>query len=176
MDLARLLQQAREAKAWSPPDLGRRAKVNPVTIYRIEDGTTRAPEGPTVRKLAQALDIPWDVCVQAAPYLAHEEGVSGGDAPAGPFPRLVPPAPRVDAGAGDAGTRGRPAAAGLTEAALRTVLHETLRQVVAPLEARLTALERAQAVADGDGAPFSARWGAWAPACARASISLDAVH
>jgi transcriptional regulator with XRE-family HTH domain len=54
---ARLLQRFRESRGMSKSDLAKRARVDPSTITRFEQGT-RAPERATVLMLAQAMVLP----------------------------------------------------------------------------------------------------------------------
>ena len=53
------LQQIRRTRALSRKELARKSDVDESTIYRAERGQTRLRPS-TVRKLAQALDVPPD--------------------------------------------------------------------------------------------------------------------
>jgi transcriptional regulator with XRE-family HTH domain len=51
------LREARKGKGWTQEELGLRSRVHHTEISRIERGE-RDPKASTVRKLAEALEIP----------------------------------------------------------------------------------------------------------------------
>lgn len=57
-DLGRTLFEARESKGWSQERLSRESGVSRVTISKWESGQVETPKMVTLRRLANALDVP----------------------------------------------------------------------------------------------------------------------
>ena len=58
--IAERLRLAREDRGWSQVELGKRAKVHPVLISRIETKAKKEVNATTLRKLAVALRVSGD--------------------------------------------------------------------------------------------------------------------
>lgn len=56
--IAALIRAGRLRKGWNQADLAQRAGISRSTLIHLERGTGRAPHITTLRKLAQALDLP----------------------------------------------------------------------------------------------------------------------
>jgi transcriptional regulator with XRE-family HTH domain len=50
------VRELREAKGWTRVELGRRARIHPADVSKIENGRI-VPYGPQVRRLARALKV-----------------------------------------------------------------------------------------------------------------------
>ncbi len=73
MTLAQRVRDQRYAKGWGPDELASRASISRTALYQIESGKTEQPRAATLRRIAQALDIPTEVLIGA-----HLGMVSGG--------------------------------------------------------------------------------------------------
>src|SRR5438270_8665289 len=58
MTLAQRIRDCRCAKGWGPDELASRASISRTALYQIESGKTEQPRAGTLRRIAQALDIP----------------------------------------------------------------------------------------------------------------------
>ena len=58
MTLAQRVRDQRYAKGWGPDELATRASISRTALYQIESGKTEQPRAATLRRIAQALDIP----------------------------------------------------------------------------------------------------------------------
>ncbi len=58
MTLAQRVRDQRYAKGWGPDELASRASISRTALYQIESGKTEQPRAATVRRIAEALDIP----------------------------------------------------------------------------------------------------------------------
>ena len=58
MTLAQRIRDHRYAKGWGPDELASRAAISRTALYQIESGKTEQPRAGTLRRIAQALDIP----------------------------------------------------------------------------------------------------------------------
>jgi transcriptional regulator with XRE-family HTH domain len=58
MTLAQRVRDQRYAKGWGPDELANRASISRTALYQIESGKTEQPRAATLRRIAQALDIP----------------------------------------------------------------------------------------------------------------------
>jgi transcriptional regulator with XRE-family HTH domain len=58
MTLAQRVRDQRYAKGWGPDELASRASISRTALYQIESGKTEQPRAATIRRIAQALDIP----------------------------------------------------------------------------------------------------------------------
>src|SRR3954452_24465842 len=58
MTLAQKIRDQRYAKGWGPDELASRASISRTALYQIESGKTEQPRAATLRRIAQALDIP----------------------------------------------------------------------------------------------------------------------
>ncbi len=58
MTLAQRVRDQRYAKGWGPDELASRASISRTALYQIESGKTEQPRAATLRRIAQALDIP----------------------------------------------------------------------------------------------------------------------
>jgi transcriptional regulator with XRE-family HTH domain len=58
MTLAQRIKDQRYAKGWGPDELASRAAISRTALYQIESGKTEQPRAATLRRIAQALDIP----------------------------------------------------------------------------------------------------------------------
>ena len=61
MTLAQRIRDHRYAKGWGPDELASRASISRTALYQIESGKTEQPRAATLRRIAQALDIPTEV-------------------------------------------------------------------------------------------------------------------
>ena len=61
MTLAQRVRDQRYAKGWGPDELASRAAISRTALYQIESGKTEQPRAATLRRIAQALDIPTEV-------------------------------------------------------------------------------------------------------------------
>src|SRR4051794_9192123 len=58
MSLAQRVRDHRYAKGWGPDELASRAAISRTALYQIESGKTEQPRAGTLRRIAQALEIP----------------------------------------------------------------------------------------------------------------------
>jgi len=58
MTLAQSVRDHRYSKGWGPDELASRASISRTALYQIESGKTEQPRAATLRRIAQALDIP----------------------------------------------------------------------------------------------------------------------
>ena len=58
MTLAQRVRDQRYAKGWGPDELAHRASISRTALYQIESGRTEQPRAGTLRRIAQALEIP----------------------------------------------------------------------------------------------------------------------
>jgi transcriptional regulator with XRE-family HTH domain len=58
MTLAQRVRDQRYAKGWGPDELASRAAISRTALYQIESGKTEQPRAATLRRIAQALEIP----------------------------------------------------------------------------------------------------------------------
>ncbi len=58
MTLAQRIRDQRYAKGWGPDELASRASISRTALYQIESGKTEQPRAATVRRIAEALNIP----------------------------------------------------------------------------------------------------------------------
>ncbi len=58
MTLAQKVRDGRYAKGWGPDELASRAAISRTALYQIESGKTEQPRAGTLRRIAQALEIP----------------------------------------------------------------------------------------------------------------------
>jgi transcriptional regulator with XRE-family HTH domain len=65
MTLAQRVRDQRYAKGWGPDELASRASISRTALYQIESGKTEQPRAATLRRIAQALDIPTEVLIGA---------------------------------------------------------------------------------------------------------------
>src|SRR5262245_21987522 len=71
MTLAKRVRDCRYAKGWGPDELASRASISRTALYQIECGKTETPRAATIRRIAQALDVPVDTLIRGedpAPY------------------------------------------------------------------------------------------------------------
>lgn len=61
MTLAQRVRDQRYARGWGPDELATRASISRTALYQIESGKTEQPRAGTLRRIAQALDIPTEV-------------------------------------------------------------------------------------------------------------------
>ncbi len=85
MTLAQRVRDQRYAKGWGPDELASRASISRTALYQIESGKTEQPRAATVRRIAEALEIPTESLlsphlgmVSVAPWLGLEPGPSSG--------------------------------------------------------------------------------------------------
>ncbi|WP_435015939.1 helix-turn-helix domain-containing protein [Tundrisphaera sp. TA3] len=60
MTLAQRVKDQRYAKGWGPDELAARASISRTALYQIESGRTELPRAGTLRRIAEALEIPTD--------------------------------------------------------------------------------------------------------------------
>ncbi len=65
MTLAQRVRDQRYAKGWGPDELASRASISRTALYQIESGKTEQPRAATLRRIAQALDIPTEALLGA---------------------------------------------------------------------------------------------------------------
>ena len=58
MTLAQRVRDQRYAKGWGPDELASRASISRTALYQIESGKTEQPRAGTVRRIAEALNVP----------------------------------------------------------------------------------------------------------------------
>jgi transcriptional regulator with XRE-family HTH domain len=58
MTLAQRVRDQRYARGWGPDELASRASISRTALYQIESGKTEQPRAGTLRRIAEALDIP----------------------------------------------------------------------------------------------------------------------
>ena len=61
MTLAQRVRDQRYARGWGPDELASRASISRTALYQIESGKTEQPRAATVRRIAEALNIPTEV-------------------------------------------------------------------------------------------------------------------
>ncbi|MGG1879987.1 helix-turn-helix transcriptional regulator [Paenibacillus cisolokensis] len=66
------LKQIREEKGWSISRLAQAAEISGSQISRIENGLRGVPKPQTLRKIADALDVPYEELMSQAGYLETE--------------------------------------------------------------------------------------------------------
>ena len=66
MTLAQRIRDHRYAKGWGPDELASRASISRTALYQIESGKTEQPRAATVRRIAEALDIPTETLLGPA--------------------------------------------------------------------------------------------------------------
>lgn len=66
MTLAQRVRDQRYAKGWGPDELASRASISRTALYQIESGKTEQPRASTVRRIAQALEIPTEILLGPA--------------------------------------------------------------------------------------------------------------
>jgi transcriptional regulator with XRE-family HTH domain len=81
MTLAQRVRDSRYAKGWGPDELASRAAISRTALYQIECGKTEVPRAGTLRRIAEALDVPVDALIRGADLLP---------AAAAPPPRVGP--------------------------------------------------------------------------------------
>jgi transcriptional regulator with XRE-family HTH domain len=80
MTLAQRVRDQRYAKGWGPDELASRASISRTALYQIESGKTEQPRAATLRRIAQALDIPTEALlgahlgIIAAGWIGQEPG------------------------------------------------------------------------------------------------------
>ena len=60
MTLAQRVKDQRYAKGWGPDELAARASISRTALYQIESGRTELPRAGTLRRIAEALEVPTD--------------------------------------------------------------------------------------------------------------------
>lgn len=75
-----LLRKLREQKGMSINQLAETAGISNSQISRMENGVRGVPKAPTIRKLAEALGIPYGELMTAAGYLEGTGGISAQEA------------------------------------------------------------------------------------------------
>jgi transcriptional regulator with XRE-family HTH domain len=63
MTLAKRVRDCRYAKGWGPDELASRAAISRTALYQIECGKTETPRAGTLRRIAEALEIPIDALI-----------------------------------------------------------------------------------------------------------------
>jgi transcriptional regulator with XRE-family HTH domain len=58
MTLAQRVRDQRYARGWGPDELASRASISRTALYQIESGRTEQPRAATLRRIAQAFEIP----------------------------------------------------------------------------------------------------------------------
>src|SRR5215469_8245155 len=58
MSLAQRVRDIRFAKGWGADELANRAEISRTALYQIENGKTSLPRAGTLRRIAEALEIP----------------------------------------------------------------------------------------------------------------------
>ena len=58
INLAKRIRDCRYAKGWGPDELSSRAAISRTALYQIECGKTETPRAGTLRRIAQALEMP----------------------------------------------------------------------------------------------------------------------
>ena len=61
MTLAQRIRDQRYARGWGPDELASRASISRTALYQIESGKTEQPRAGTLRRIAQALEIPTEI-------------------------------------------------------------------------------------------------------------------
>jgi transcriptional regulator with XRE-family HTH domain len=94
MTLAQRVRDHRYAKGWGPDELASRAAISRTALYQIESGKTEQPRAGTLRRIAQALEIPTESLL--GPHLGLV-GLpwTGQDQPAAPRASAEPSTARI---------------------------------------------------------------------------------
>lgn len=58
MTIAKRVRDCRYAKGWGPDELAHRAAISRTALYQIECGKTETPRAGTLRRIAEALEVP----------------------------------------------------------------------------------------------------------------------
>jgi transcriptional regulator with XRE-family HTH domain len=58
MTIAKRVRDCRYTKGWGPDELAHRAAISRTALYQIECGKTETPRASTLRRIAEALDVP----------------------------------------------------------------------------------------------------------------------
>lgn len=66
------LKQVREEKGWSISKLAQAAEISGSQISRIENGLRGVPKPQTLRKISDALEVPYEELMSRAGYLGTE--------------------------------------------------------------------------------------------------------
>lgn len=66
------LKEIREKKGWSINQLAQAADISGSQISRIENGLRGIPKPQTLRKIAEALDVPYEELMSKAGYLEQD--------------------------------------------------------------------------------------------------------
>lgn len=61
MTLAQRVRDYRYAKGWGPDELASRASISRTALYQIESGKTEQPRAGTLRRIAEALNVPTEL-------------------------------------------------------------------------------------------------------------------
>ena len=61
MTLAQRVRDYRYAKGWGPDELASRASISRTALYQIESGKTEQPRAGTLRRIAEALNVPTEM-------------------------------------------------------------------------------------------------------------------
>ncbi len=71
MSLSQRVREYRYAKGWGPDELAGRASISRTALYQIETGKTEVPRAGTLRRIAEALDVPLELLV--GQVVAHND-------------------------------------------------------------------------------------------------------
>lgn len=69
MELGHYIKTKRNKQIMSITELSKRSNISIAQISRIESGKRKAPRPETIKKLAEALEIPYEVLMVKAGYL-----------------------------------------------------------------------------------------------------------
>src|SRR3954470_10073771 len=90
MTLAKRIRDYRYIKGWGPDELAARASISRTALYQIESGKTELPRAATLRRIAEALEIPTDALLGPQMGIMGLRpqwlGNSAGSSPAAPAP------------------------------------------------------------------------------------------
>jgi transcriptional regulator with XRE-family HTH domain len=89
MTLAQRVRDYRYSKGWGPDELASRAAISRTALYQIESGKTELPRAGTLRRIAQALDVPMDT------LLGHPETTAAAAAAVNGYLHPVAAGPRT---------------------------------------------------------------------------------
>jgi transcriptional regulator with XRE-family HTH domain len=80
VSIAKRVRECRYAKGWGPDELAGRAEVSRTALYQIECGKTGTPRASTLRRIAEALEVPIEVLLgtMSMPPLEAATTAAGG--------------------------------------------------------------------------------------------------
>jgi len=72
-ELGQRLREVRAARRGSLEAVGRAAKISPAYLHKLEAGVVKSPSPHVIRRLAEALEVPYAELMQLAGYIDRGE-------------------------------------------------------------------------------------------------------